>query len=51
MPFKSRDQEIWMRINKPELYKKWVAKYGHFKKSKRKKKKGVRRKSRRKTKR
>ena len=39
MPFKSKKQEIYLRINNPELYKEWVRKYGHFSKSKKKKKK------------
>ncbi len=40
MPFKSKKQEIWMRINKPDLYRAWVKKYGHYgaKKKKRRKK-------------
>jgi hypothetical protein len=31
MPFKTKKQELWMRINKPKVYKKWVKKYGHHK--------------------
>lgn len=29
MPFKSAEQEIWMMINKPKIWKEWVKKYGH----------------------
>lgn len=28
MPFKSKSQKTWMKINKPKLYKKWKKKYG-----------------------
>ena len=28
MPFRSPEQEIWMRINKPTLWRKWKKKYG-----------------------
>lgn len=28
MPFKSKQQREWMRINKPKLYKKWKKRYG-----------------------
>jgi len=35
MPFKSKRQRTYLRINKPKLYKKWLRKYG--KKIKRKK--------------
>ena len=28
MPFKSKKQREWMKINKPKLYKKWKKKYG-----------------------
>jgi hypothetical protein len=28
MPFKSKKQREWMKINKPETYKKWKKKYG-----------------------
>jgi len=38
MPFKSKEQEIYLRINNPELYKEWVRKYGHFRGKKKKKK-------------
>ena len=31
MPFESKKQELWMRINKPQMYKEWVSKYGHYK--------------------
>lgn len=36
MPFKSKKQEKYMQINQPDLWKKWVKKYGHFKARKRK---------------
>ena len=39
MPFKSKQQETWMKINKPAMYKKWVKKYGHYKGKARRKKK------------
>jgi len=29
MPFESVKQELWMKINKPELWKRWVERYGH----------------------
>lgn len=29
MPFKSPQQELYLMINKPELYEKWKKKYGH----------------------
>lgn len=28
MPFKSKKQKIWLKINKPKIYKKWKKKYG-----------------------
>lgn len=28
MPFSSEKQREWMKINKPDLYKEWVRKYG-----------------------
>jgi len=28
MPFESKKQRTWMKINKPALYKKWKKKYG-----------------------
>lgn len=28
MPFKSKKQREWMKINKPKLYRKWKRKYG-----------------------
>ena len=28
MPFKSRKMEAWMKVNKPEIYKRWLKKYG-----------------------
>jgi len=28
MPFKSKKQRNWMRINKPKMYKEWLKKYG-----------------------
>ena len=28
MPYRSSKQRAWMHINKPELAKKWDAKYG-----------------------
>lgn len=28
MPFRSKKQMRWMFMNKPEIAKKWVAKYG-----------------------
>ena len=29
MPFKSCKQEAYMKANHPDLWKKWVRKYGH----------------------
>lgn len=29
MPFKSVKQELWMRRNKPAMWREWVSKYGH----------------------
>lgn len=29
MPFKSAKQELWMRRNKPAMWREWVRKYGH----------------------
>jgi len=31
MPFKSKEQERYLQINEPEIYREWVEKYGHFK--------------------
>ena len=31
MPFKSKEQERYLQINEPEIYRDWVEKYGHFK--------------------
>jgi len=28
MPFKSKKQKTWMKINKPKIYRKWKSKYG-----------------------
>ena len=28
MPFKSKKQRDWMKINKPEIYKKWKKEHG-----------------------
>jgi hypothetical protein len=28
MPFRSKKQVTWMRINRPDLYREWKAKYG-----------------------
>ena len=28
MPFRSAKQKTWLAINKPEIYKRWKAKYG-----------------------
>jgi len=28
MPFKSKKQRDWMKINRPDLYRKWKKKYG-----------------------
>ena len=39
MPFKSKKQEIAMRIKAPKVWKKWVDKYGHYKPKKKKGKK------------
>ena len=33
MPFKSKKQETWFRINEPKIWKEWVKSYGHFQKS------------------
>lgn len=30
MPFKSRDQEVFLKINNPKLWREWVKKYGHY---------------------
>tara|TARA_B100000424_G_scaffold264817_1_gene253671 strand:+ start:156 stop:263 length:108 start_codon:yes stop_codon:yes gene_type:complete len=30
MPFKSKKQEIYLRINNPQLYAKWKRKYGTY---------------------
>lgn len=29
MPFRSAEQEIWMMINEPKMWKEWTKKYGH----------------------
>ena len=34
MPFKSKKQQKWMIVNKPDLAKEWIKKYGTFKKKK-----------------
>ena len=39
MPFKSKKQQDFLRINHPEIYKKWKKKYGSKSKKTRKKKK------------
>jgi len=31
MPFVSPKQELWMRVNKPQIWARWVAEYGHAK--------------------
>ena len=31
MPFKSKEQERYLQINEPEIYRDWVEKYGRFK--------------------
>ena len=37
MPFKSKKQRDWMKINRPDLYRKWKKKYGEgVRKSRRK---------------
>ena len=28
MPFKSKKQKEWLKINKPKVYKKWSKRYG-----------------------
>lgn len=28
MPFKSAAQRAWLKHNRPDIYKKWVRKYG-----------------------
>jgi len=28
MPFQSEKQKKWLRINKPEVYKRWMEEYG-----------------------
>ena len=38
MPFKSKKQMIFLKINNPEVYKKWKKKYGTKVKPKKKKK-------------
>ena len=38
MPFASVKQRTWMKINRPDLYKKWVKKYGKKIRKKSKKK-------------
>ena len=30
MPFKSKKQETYLRINEPEIHKRWVDAYGHY---------------------
>ena len=39
MPFKSKKQQDFLRINHPEIYKKWKKKYGVKPRKTRKKKK------------
>lgn len=34
MPFRSANQEMYMKINKTKLWKDWVKKYGHHPKFK-----------------
>jgi hypothetical protein len=29
MPFESAKQELWMRKKQPEIWRKWVKRYGH----------------------
>jgi hypothetical protein len=29
VPFASPEQEIWMREHLPEIYRRWLKKYGH----------------------
>jgi len=31
MPFQSKKQEDYLRINNPDLHEEWVESYGHFK--------------------
>lgn len=31
MPFKSFAHESYMKHNEPEIYEKWIKKYGHYK--------------------
>ena len=31
MPFKSKNQEKWMKVNRPGMAKKWAKKYGKAK--------------------
>ena len=38
MPFKSKKQMIFLKINNPEVYKRWKKKYGLKVKPKKKKK-------------
>ena len=33
MPFKSREQETYLRINEPEIHQRWVDNYGHYNES------------------
>jgi len=33
MPFKSQEQETYLRINEPEIYQRWVDNYGHYNES------------------
>lgn len=28
MPFRSRKQREWLKINRPDIYRKWKRKYG-----------------------
>ena len=44
-PFASADQEIYMQIHLPELWKSWVQKYGHHKEYKDKLRQNKRRKA------
>lgn len=30
MPFRSKDQETFLKLNKPKVYKKWKKKYGKY---------------------
>ena len=38
MPFKSYEQEAYLKHNRPDIYYEWLKKYGHAKKKRKKSK-------------